>query len=153
MIPPADSLLKYDNPVLVNGYSSNLNEYCKFRHSLKVAPQQPAMTGPILNAILPPRYDMTRNVWRPTSCGCSKQARETGICPVLRELYSQCFDRLTSRRPRLRPLRRGRQRRQVEKKHRGDLVPEENQPGAQGKGAQSQSLCSLANSYGHCCAK
>uniref|UniRef100_A0A8C8HE67 Axonemal dynein light intermediate polypeptide 1 n=1 Tax=Oncorhynchus tshawytscha TaxID=74940 RepID=A0A8C8HE67_ONCTS len=86
MIPPADSLLKYDNPVLVSTAS--------------VAPQQPAMTGPeILNLYHCYRECMeTNQLWvqQVSSTLCTRmdvvrQARETGICPVLRELYSRCF--------------------------------------------------------------
>ncbi|KAM9405880.1 axonemal dynein light intermediate polypeptide 1 isoform 1-T1 [Salvelinus alpinus] len=132
MIPPADSLLKYDNPVLV---SRNTEKKSPKARPLKVAPQQPAMTGPvppppkpktpsadtnkqqteeILNAILPPREWMeTNQLWvqQVSSTPCTRmdvvhlqeqldlklqqrQARETGICPVRRELYSQCFDEL-----------------------------------------------------------
>ncbi|XP_059424140.1 axonemal dynein light intermediate polypeptide 1-like [Carassius carassius] len=71
-------------------------------------------TEEILNAILPPREWMEDNqLWvQPVSSApCTRmdvihlqeqldrslqerQARETGICPVRRELYSQCFDEL-----------------------------------------------------------
>uniref|UniRef100_A0A8C8HCR8 Axonemal dynein light intermediate polypeptide 1 n=1 Tax=Oncorhynchus tshawytscha TaxID=74940 RepID=A0A8C8HCR8_ONCTS len=117
MIPPADSLLKYDNPVLVNGYSSNLNEYCKFRHSLSgpttachdwtcvtsTQTQDPLsrcqQTEEILNLYHCYRECMeTNQLWvqQVSSTLCTRmdvvrQARETGICPVLRELYSRCF--------------------------------------------------------------
>ncbi|XP_037641603.1 axonemal dynein light intermediate polypeptide 1 isoform X2 [Sebastes umbrosus] len=68
----------------------------------------------ILNAILPPREWLEGNqlwVQQVSSTPCTRadvirleeqqdiklqqrQARETGICPVRRELYSQCFDEL-----------------------------------------------------------
>ncbi|KAI2655087.1 Axonemal dynein light intermediate polypeptide 1 [Labeo rohita] len=100
MILPTDSLLKYDYPVLV---SKNTERKSPRSRPLKVSAQQMVESGPvppppkpkspsadaskqqteeILNAILPPRSLQAR------------QARETGICPVRRELYSQCFDEL-----------------------------------------------------------
>ncbi|XP_077337931.1 axonemal dynein light intermediate polypeptide 1 [Lithobates pipiens] len=132
MIPPADSLLKYDNPALI---SKNTDRKSPKSRALKAIPQQ---TGPsavpvppppkpktppldatkpaeeILNAILPPREWMENNqLWiQQVSSTPStrmdvvhlqeeldiklqqRQARETGICPVRRELYSQCFDEL-----------------------------------------------------------
>ncbi|XP_056141702.1 axonemal dynein light intermediate polypeptide 1 [Lampris incognitus] len=132
MIPPADSLLKYDTPVLV---SKNTETKSPKARPLKVSPQQPAASGPvppppkpkpassdasrqqteeILNAILPPREWMEGNqLWiqQVSSTPCTRtdvvhlqeqldlqlqqrQARETGICPVRRELYTQCFDEM-----------------------------------------------------------
>ncbi|KAL0984748.1 hypothetical protein UPYG_G00146340 [Umbra pygmaea] len=130
MIPPIDSLLKYDSPVLV---SVNTEKKSPKSRSLKVSPQKPAMTVPvpppprslsvdsnnqqteeILNAILPPREWMeSTRLWvqQVSSTPCTRmdvvhlqeqlelklqqrQARETGICPVRRELYSQCFDEI-----------------------------------------------------------
>ncbi|XP_071325307.1 axonemal dynein light intermediate polypeptide 1 [Trachinotus anak] len=132
MIPPADSLLKYNTPVLVN--KSTDRKSPKGR-PLRVSPQQPFDSSPvppppkpksasteackqeneeILNAILPPREWMEGNqlwVQQVSSAPCTRtdvvhleelldtklqqrQARETGICPVRRELYSQCFDEL-----------------------------------------------------------
>ncbi|KAG6928348.1 dynein axonemal light intermediate chain 1 [Chelydra serpentina] len=133
MIPPADSLLRYETPVLV---SRNPEKRSPKARSLKVSPQQPVSTGPvppppkpkvtptsvdptkqaeeILNAILPPREWVEDNqLWiQQVSTTPStrmdvvhlqeeldlklqqRQARETGICPVRRELYSQCFDEL-----------------------------------------------------------
>ncbi|XP_028936055.1 axonemal dynein light intermediate polypeptide 1 [Ornithorhynchus anatinus] len=133
MIPPADSLLKYDTPVLV---SRNTEKRSAKARPLKGSPQQPMSTGPvpappkpkspsasvdpakqaeeILNSILPPREWMEdTQLWiQQVSSTPStrmdvihlqeqldlklqqRQARETGICPVRRELYSQCFDEL-----------------------------------------------------------
>ncbi|XP_025782050.1 axonemal dynein light intermediate polypeptide 1 [Puma concolor] len=132
MIPPADSLLKYDTPVLV---SRNTEKRSPKARPLKVSPQQPGPSGPvpqppktklpstscvpdptkqaeeILNAILPPReWVEDTQLWiQQVSSAPStrmdvvhlqeqldrklqqRQARETGICPVRRELYSQCF--------------------------------------------------------------
>ncbi|XP_069559914.1 axonemal dynein light intermediate polypeptide 1 [Brachyistius frenatus] len=132
MIRPGDSLLQYENPVLVS--KSTDRKLTKGR-PLRVSPQQPAdsapippppkpKTGPsgasrldneeILNAILPPREWMEGNqlwVQQVSSAPCTRtevvnleelldrkmqqmQARETGICPIRRELYCQCFDEL-----------------------------------------------------------
>ncbi|XP_074832461.1 axonemal dynein light intermediate polypeptide 1 [Carettochelys insculpta] len=133
MIPPADSLLRYETPVLV---SRNPEKRSPKARPLKVSPQQPVLAGPvppppkpkatptsvdptkqaeeILNAILPPREWVEDNqLWiQQVSTTPStrmdvvhlqeeldlklqqRQARETGICPVRRELYSQCFDEL-----------------------------------------------------------
>ncbi|KAM7324338.1 hypothetical protein ACRRTK_016643 [Alexandromys fortis] len=133
MIPPADSLLKYDTPVLV---SRNTEKRSPKARSLKVSSQQPGPSGPvpqppkgklpstscvpdpakqaeeILNAILPPREwveDTQLWIQQVSSTPSTRmdvvhlqeqldlklqqrQARETGICPVRRELYSQCFE-------------------------------------------------------------
>ncbi|XP_054869568.1 axonemal dynein light intermediate polypeptide 1 isoform X1 [Amphiprion ocellaris] len=128
MIPPDDSLLKYENPVLVRKKSPK-------DRPLKVSPQQSADSAPVppppkpksdsseaikqgneevLNIILPPR-EWTEGsqhwVQQVSSAPCTRtdvihleerldtklqqrQARETGICPVRRELYSQCFDEI-----------------------------------------------------------
>ncbi|KAF7235770.1 Axonemal dynein light intermediate polypeptide 1 [Varanus komodoensis] len=132
MIPPADSLLRYETPVLV---SRNTEKRSPKARPLKATPQvqpPPAPVSPpkgkvpspsadpsksaeeILNAILPPREWMEENqLWiQQVSSTPStrmdvvhlqeqldlklqqRQARETGICPVRRELYSQCFDEL-----------------------------------------------------------
>ncbi|XP_053560765.1 axonemal dynein light intermediate polypeptide 1 [Bombina bombina] len=131
MIPPADSLLKYDNPVLI---SKNTERKSPKSRPLKASPQQAIVTAPvppppkpksptldtnkqteeILNSILPPREWMENGqLWiQQVSSTPStrmdvlhlqgeldvklqqRQARETGICPVRRELYSQCFDEL-----------------------------------------------------------
>ncbi|KAG9334225.1 hypothetical protein AGOR_G00120070 [Albula goreensis] len=131
MIPPTDSLLKYDNPVLV---TRNTEKKSPKSRSLRVSPLQPATTAPvppppkpksptgegnkqmedILNAMLPPReWTENNQLWvqQVSSMPCTRtnvvklqeqldqklqqrQARETGICPVRRELYTQCFDEL-----------------------------------------------------------
>ncbi|KAM8976083.1 axonemal dynein light intermediate polypeptide 1 [Pelodytes ibericus] len=129
MIPPANSLLSYDNPILI---SKNQERKSPKSQVLKASPQQGISTAPvphppkrktldttkppeeILNAILPPREWMENNqLWiQQVSSTPStrldvlhlqeeldeklqqRQARETGICPVRRELYSQCFDEI-----------------------------------------------------------
>ncbi|KAL7980601.1 hypothetical protein Chor_001755 [Crotalus horridus] len=132
MIPPADSLLRYETPVLV---SRNTEKRSPKARPLKGTPQLSSPAGPvsppkgkapspsvdpskqaeeILNAILPPREWTEENqlwVQQVSSTPSTRmdvvhlqeqldlklqqrQARETGICPVRRELYSQCFDEL-----------------------------------------------------------
>ncbi|NXP50663.1 IDLC protein, partial [Heliornis fulica] len=131
MIPPPDSLLKYDPPFLVSRRSEK--RYPTAR-PLKGTPKAtPAPTGPVppppqtavlfeagkpprelLNAILPPwEWEEENQRWvQEVSSAPStrldvvhlqeqldlklrqRQARETGICPVRRELYAQCFDEL-----------------------------------------------------------
>uniref|UniRef100_A0A4W5MJH7 Axonemal dynein light intermediate polypeptide 1 n=1 Tax=Hucho hucho TaxID=62062 RepID=A0A4W5MJH7_9TELE len=93
MIPPADSLLKYDNPVLVSRNTE------KKARPLNVAPQQPAMTGPVPPPPKPKTPSADANKQQTEEILNEqldlklkqRQARETGICPVHRELYSQCF--------------------------------------------------------------
>ncbi|KAI8912095.1 hypothetical protein PhCBS80983_g06152 [Powellomyces hirtus] len=80
----------------------------------KGRPKTPSQTEDILNSILPPReWDETGQLWvqKVSSTPATRldvinlqeqldhmlqkrQARETGIDPVRRELYSQCFDEL-----------------------------------------------------------
>ncbi|KAK2518553.1 Dnali1 [Columba guinea] len=128
MIPPPDSLLRYNPPVLVTRRTEKRSPGA---HPLKGTPPTPAAAGPVpppsrtaavaekppqelLNAILPPREweeDTQRWVQEVSSTPSTRvdvvqlqelldlrlrqrQARETGICPVRRELYAQCFDEL-----------------------------------------------------------
>ncbi|XP_040900969.1 axonemal dynein light intermediate polypeptide 1 [Toxotes jaculatrix] len=132
MIPPAESLLKFNNPVLV---SKTTDRKSPKGRPLRVSPQQPVDSSPvppppkpksasleatkqeneeILNAILPPReWTEGNQLWvqSVSSAPCTRtdvmhleelldtklqqrQARDTGICPIRRELYSQCFDEL-----------------------------------------------------------
>uniref|UniRef100_A0A8C5Q5J7 Axonemal dynein light intermediate polypeptide 1 n=1 Tax=Leptobrachium leishanense TaxID=445787 RepID=A0A8C5Q5J7_9ANUR len=134
MIPPPDSLLKYDNPVLISKNTERKSPKSRALRAepLQVAPPSPPTPPPfpikaknpqldfsktpeeMLNAILPPReWTEGAQVWiQQVSSAPStradvthlqeeldlrlqqRQARETGICPVRRELYSQCFDEL-----------------------------------------------------------
>ncbi|NXW16973.1 IDLC protein, partial [Circaetus pectoralis] len=130
MIPPPDSLLRYNPPVLVTRRTEKRSPGAR---PLKGTPPPPAPTGPVppprtaaaaaesakqpqelLNAILPPReWEEENRRWvQEVSSAPStrldvvhlqeqldlrlqqRQARETGICPVRRELYTQCFDEL-----------------------------------------------------------
>ncbi|KAL7393408.1 hypothetical protein ABVT39_010393 [Epinephelus coioides] len=132
MIPQTESLLKYDNPVLVSKTTDGKSPKGR---PLRVSHQQPAISLPvppppkaksptadsirqeneeILNTIFPPREWKEENqLWeqKVSSAPCTrtdviyleelldtklqqKQARETGICRIRRELFSQCFDEL-----------------------------------------------------------
>ncbi|NWS42481.1 IDLC protein, partial [Probosciger aterrimus] len=128
MIPPPDSLLRYNPPVLVSRRTEKRSPRAPPLQASPTAP--PAPRGPVppprtaaesgkqpqelLNAILPPReWEEDKKLWvQEVSSTPStrldvvhlqeqldlrlqqRQARETGICPVRRELYSQCFDEL-----------------------------------------------------------
>ncbi|CAL8249623.1 unnamed protein product [Boreogadus saida] len=167
MIPPAESLLRYDTPVLQSRADKTADRKTPKARSLKPSPQQPPLSGPVpppprspgadvprqqteevLNALLPPRewaeagqlwvcelrllrewaeagqlwvcelrllreWAEAGQLWvqQVSSTPCTRsdvvqltdqldallgrrQARETGICPVRRELYGQCFDEL-----------------------------------------------------------
>jgi dynein light intermediate chain len=134
MIVPTETLVKYDNPVLI---SKNTDKKVKPKGDTKqgtvavtgsggsipglpkskISPadsQKNQQTEEILNSILPPReWSEEGQLWK--QCVSStpatrldvmnlqeqldtklqqRQARETGICPVRRELYSQCFDEI-----------------------------------------------------------
>ncbi|KAM9435499.1 axonemal dynein light intermediate polypeptide 1-like [Clarias gariepinus] len=132
MIAPTETLLKYDNPVLVSKYTEkNIPKVLP----VKAGPSQTAFSAPsppprklkspttdapeqqteeILDAIIPPRVWTENNklwVQRVSSMPSTRadvihlqeeldlklrqeQARDTGICPARRELYTQCFDEL-----------------------------------------------------------
>lgn len=112
-----DSLVEYDNPILVST-SLNAQKGNKGKKGKQqLAPLERAGTTrneDYLNSILPPReYTEGGQLWvryvLPTPATRvdvinlqekldrklqSRQARETGICPIREELYSQCFDEL-----------------------------------------------------------
>jgi dynein light intermediate chain len=116
MIPPTTSLVKYDNPVLVTRNVDQKAAKPKRAGSptAKEGDKAALQTEEILNSILPPReWTETGQLWvqQVSSTPATRmdviqlqeeldrrlqqrQARETGICPVRRELYSQCFDEL-----------------------------------------------------------
>ncbi|XP_068162277.1 axonemal dynein light intermediate polypeptide 1-like [Antennarius striatus] len=113
IIPPPETLLKYDKPVLIG----------KSTDPSKKQPSSPQQftdgtsnrnTLKILNSIFPPREWMQGD-WLCVQYVSSapsarvdiiqleekldtelsqRQARSTGICPIRRELYTQCFDEL-----------------------------------------------------------
>ena len=107
MIPPVNSLVRYDNPILVATSKAKKGDAPK-------APAAVSQTEDILNSILPPRsHEADGTLWvqnvSPTPATRldvinlqekldaqlqARQARETGICPVREELYAQCFDEL-----------------------------------------------------------
>ncbi|XP_035250175.1 axonemal dynein light intermediate polypeptide 1-like [Anguilla anguilla] len=118
MIPTADSLLQYDNPVLVSkkspqpaGSSPALTPSKPKSLALEINREK---TEDILHAILPPRvWSEGSKLWVQSVSSTpgtridviklqelldlklqQRQARETGICPIRRELYTQCFDEL-----------------------------------------------------------
>uniref|UniRef100_A0A1A8CD03 Axonemal dynein light intermediate polypeptide 1 n=2 Tax=Nothobranchius kadleci TaxID=1051664 RepID=A0A1A8CD03_NOTKA len=126
MIELDDSLLKYDDPVLVKRTASSST---KGRH-LRLSPQQSIDSAPtpppprststsfqakqengILITFPPRKWDNGNQLWVPQVSRApsgradvqqlvklldtklqQRQAKPTGICPLRRELYSQCFD-------------------------------------------------------------
>mmetsp|Transcript_59057 Transcript_59057/g.173363 ORF Transcript_59057/g.173363 Transcript_59057/m.173363 type:complete len:235 (-) Transcript_59057:197-901(-) len=106
------SLVKYNTPILI----STSGPKGKKDKDKKAKDAQPAMTQTedILNSILPPReWTQEDQLWvqyvssTPATRADvinlqedldkwlqQRQARETGICPIREELYSQCFDEL-----------------------------------------------------------
>merc|ERR1712167_528171 len=119
MIPPHNSLVRYDNPVLVSTSKDKKGKGKDKGKGGKALPpveqkQQPTQTEDILNSILPPReWTEDGQLWVQYVSSTpatrldvinlqealdqrlqQRQARETGICPVREELYSQAFDEL-----------------------------------------------------------
>jgi len=107
------SLVKYNTPILISTTATSKGKKDKDK---RAKDQQPAMsqTEDILNSILPPReWTQEDQLWvqyvssTPATRADvinlqedldkwlqQRQARETGICPIREELYSQCFDEL-----------------------------------------------------------
>lgn len=101
------SLVKYNTPIQV----SNLGQG---KGKKKATEKSTTQTEDILNSILPPReWTEDGHLWVQYVSSTpatrldvvnlqehldhqlqSRQARETGICPVREELYNQCFDEL-----------------------------------------------------------
>jgi len=106
-----NSLVKYDNPLLV---STNSRDGRNGKKGGLETKQNLTPTEDILNSILPPReWTEDGQLWvqyvSSTPATRSdvitlqeyldqklqqRQARETGICPIREELYAQCFDEL-----------------------------------------------------------
>jgi len=106
------SLVKYNTPILISTTGATKGKKDKKAKDV----QHPAMsqTEDILNSILPPReWTQEDQLWvqyvssTPATRADvinlqedldkwlqQRQARETGICPIREELYSQCFDEL-----------------------------------------------------------
>ena len=103
------SLVKYNTPILVNTTGG-----AKGKKGVKKPEKETTQTEDILNSILPPReWTEDGHLWVQYVSSTpatrldvvnlqerldhqlqSRQARETGICPIREELYSQCFDEL-----------------------------------------------------------
>ncbi|CAN0004589.1 unnamed protein product, partial [Choristocarpus tenellus] len=114
MIPPHNSLVKYDNPVLVSTTKEKGGKIQKKKTQLAAVERQSTQTEDILNSILPPReWTDEGQLWVQYVSSTpatrldvinlqenldhklqQRQARETGICPIREELYAQCFDEL-----------------------------------------------------------
>lgn len=107
----APSLVKYHTPILV---SVSQGKGGNKKGATKKVERETTQTEDILNSILPPReWTEDGQLWIQYVSSTpatrldvinlqeqldhqlqSRQARETGICPVREELYSQCFDEL-----------------------------------------------------------
>eukprot|EP01025_Chloroclados_australasicus_P043785 TRINITY_DN46962_c0_g3_i1.p1 TRINITY_DN46962_c0_g3~~TRINITY_DN46962_c0_g3_i1.p1 ORF type:complete len:252 (+),score=30.49 TRINITY_DN46962_c0_g3_i1:176-931(+) len=120
MIPPLQSLVKYDNAQLVSTSKENKKPQEKDKSTKKktLPPVESknavSQTEDILNSILPPReWTEESQLWVQYVSSTpatrldvinlqekldeqlqQRQARETGICPVREELFAQCFDEL-----------------------------------------------------------
>jgi len=113
MIPPHNSLVKYDNPILVST-TKYKGKTGKRQPNENSSGKQTSQTEDILNSILPPReWTEDGQLWVQYVSSTpatrldvinlqesldqklqQRQARETGICPIREELYAQCFDEL-----------------------------------------------------------
>eukprot|EP01107_Rhizomastix_libera_P006425 TRINITY_DN20565_c0_g1_i1.p1 TRINITY_DN20565_c0_g1~~TRINITY_DN20565_c0_g1_i1.p1 ORF type:complete len:231 (+),score=62.20 TRINITY_DN20565_c0_g1_i1:24-716(+) len=105
------SLVRYDDPTLLSGASGKRKAAAAKGENTK---DHLGQITEVLNAIIPPReYKEGDQTWvqNPSQTPATRadvialqkelddqlkerKARETGICPVRRELYSQCFDEL-----------------------------------------------------------
>ncbi|XP_015597937.1 axonemal dynein light intermediate polypeptide 1 [Cephus cinctus] len=122
-IPSMDTLIKYDNPVLVATHPEKVaKETTPLKvgaGACKIQTTPPTLdlrreTVEILNGILPPKkWEEDGQEWTQQISSTpatrldvinlqeqldmklqQRQAKETGICPVRRELYTQCFDEI-----------------------------------------------------------
>ncbi|KAK3924079.1 33 kDa inner dynein arm light chain, axonemal [Frankliniella fusca] len=124
IIPSVNSLVKYDNAVLVTKHPEKKLPPLKVQSGITTTTPSPKPgtsaadlrkeTDEILNSILPPKeWEEDGQLWRQQVSSTpatrldvinlqeqldmrlqQRQARETGICPVRRELYTQCFDEI-----------------------------------------------------------
>ncbi|XP_046825393.1 33 kDa inner dynein arm light chain, axonemal isoform X3 [Vespa crabro] len=120
IILAVDTLVKYDNPTLVTTHPEKIRKElmlgkvstttCKVQTTPPTADVR-LETVEILNGILPPKeWEENGQIWTQQVSSTpatrldvinlqeqldmklqQRQARETGICPVRRELYTQCF--------------------------------------------------------------
>uniref|UniRef100_A0A7S2CCB2 Uncharacterized protein n=1 Tax=Florenciella parvula TaxID=236787 RepID=A0A7S2CCB2_9STRA len=106
---PPDALVKYD-PALFVGFDPATNDV----KATRKADATPSQLDDMVNSMLPPReWTQESGTWMQYVSKDSatrldvinlqemldkrlleRQARETGICPVREDLYSQCFDEL-----------------------------------------------------------
>ncbi|KPJ19438.1 Putative inner dynein arm light chain, axonemal [Papilio machaon] len=109
-----DTLVRYDNPVLVSKKAEAIPSPRGDAIEPCVPTEAKRETEEILNAILPPKeWEEDGQIWTQKISSTpatrldvinlqelldtrlqQRQARETGICPVRRQLYTQCFDEL-----------------------------------------------------------
>ncbi|XP_019736130.1 axonemal dynein light intermediate polypeptide 1-like isoform X2 [Hippocampus comes] len=133
MNAPAESLLRYDRPVLVPKSADKKSAKGRPTKVLKSKPQQPSdsllrprksitatledikqKNEDILNLMFPPRkWEEANKEWIQRVCSepstrvdvvnleeeldkklLHTRAMETGICPLRRQLYTECFDEL-----------------------------------------------------------
>ncbi|KAK2943425.1 putative 33 kDa inner dynein arm light chain, axonemal [Blattamonas nauphoetae] len=108
------SLVKYDNPVLLTTAKDKKAATTKGKTGSASDAKSQAQTEEILNSILPPReFDQNGQKWIQKVSATpatrqdvealnealdraliQRQARETGICPIREQLYDECFDEL-----------------------------------------------------------
>ncbi|XP_037949509.1 putative inner dynein arm light chain, axonemal [Teleopsis dalmanni] len=109
------SLVRFNNPVLVTKHPERKSDIdVKRIQTAGVLLDAKRETEDILNAVLPPRcWEENGQIWQQTVSSIpatrqdvinlqelldtrlqQTQARETGICPIRRELYGQCFDEI-----------------------------------------------------------
>merc|ERR1711915_440980 len=115
MITPQSSLLKYDSPILISKNNDKAEELVKpEKPKFRLDPIDQQKAEDILPKILPPqifekdgqkwlqkvsatpatRLDVQRLATQLDRKLLQRQARETGICPIRRELYKQTFDEI-----------------------------------------------------------
>ena len=114
MITPQSSLLKYDSPVLISKTSDEKVDTKPLPVNGRLEPIDSQKAEDILPKILPPvvfeqdgqlwnqkvsatpatRLDVQRLATQLDRKLLQRQARETGICPIRRELYKQTFDEI-----------------------------------------------------------
>ncbi|CAG9857265.1 unnamed protein product [Phyllotreta striolata] len=114
IIPSPNTLVKYDNPTLVSKRETKAGPSGDEGKKVALTADVKRETEEILNTILPPKeWEEDGQMWR--QCVSTnpatrldvvnlqeqldmrlqqRQARETGICAVRRELYTQCFDEI-----------------------------------------------------------
>eukprot|EP00729_Bicosta_minor_P009094 gene9094-7956_t len=112
MIPPDSTLVKYNPPAMDSPGKKGKAKLAPGK--LPPVSARGDATGDILNSVLPPRrWEDDGNTWVQYVSGTpstrldvialqeqldlklqQRQSRETGICPVRRELYSEVFDEL-----------------------------------------------------------